>query len=463
MILQGFMLVLLSLSALFNDSMSATTSCNYYKADWAAAGDVYICDVQNKLLMITKESAVISSVTGDHMVSKDSSDVTGFIAKNNTVHYFPRNIANFYVNIKAIAIFHGRIKEIQQSDVKPFLKLVELNLFNNNIEVLDDNLFDYNSKLKYVEFSYNRIFYISSKIFDVLKNLVFLKLYDNICINKASTDSINSTILINEVKEKCHNFDILNIESDLQQLENSLVCVNSETSSIFSQQLQNLENKVKNSKISLPSSYKEKLKEISSIKTQNYWNSKQKLEDIEKVATTSKIEASNLMNNIQNKLTTSFDDIKKSENSLQSTINSIKNDQQLITPKIQELDRVGGDLSKMLSAYLTDKDNQLQTVKSELKKTLSPLKAQPESIDKINSRILKIIEKFNGTQMIQPDLKVSLNDTLNGIETRIIEYVTKGKESSDLFNMLMLAFFGCFGLFQIITLTVVILKLIRKN
>ncbi|KAL7013757.1 hypothetical protein ACKWTF_015565 [Chironomus riparius] len=422
---------------------SFNIQCNYITNDWLAIKEVYECEVKNNLTTTSRELSIVENVSGSHRSGYKDQSVTAFFLKEKGINYFPTGLQHAFENIKAISIQNDKIKEIRQSDLKFLPKLLVFEIHKNEIEVIEDELFAYNPNLQYVSFSGNKIVHIGLKVFENLQKLTYLRLLNNFCINREAIDDAAETIkIIEDVKSKCYKHDYLIIKSDLQQLENSLVCVNAETSSIFSQQLQNLENKVKNSKISLPSSYKDKLKEISSIKTQNYWNSKQKLEDIEKAVTTSKIEASNLMNNIQNKFTTSFNDIKQSENSLQSTMNSIRKDQQSEQIKISSVKNTLDSITAITSTKSQTINEDFKNILYELNhlqasKTFNPeiLNANVQILEKyLENSLLSCSQKQQ--DICNSSLKIIL-DSIKTTQTDLIKEVDVLNKNLDNLNTAM--------------------------
>lgn len=83
----------------------------------------------------------------------------------------------------------SRLRELKQSDLKPYRKLKHLDLFENRIEYLERDLFKYNEDLEVVWFSSNRIKVIHETAFDGPKTLKKLYMGGNICIREsANTD-----------------------------------------------------------------------------------------------------------------------------------------------------------------------------------------------------------------------------------------------------------------------------------
>ena len=175
-----------------------------YNISWNVVIDSYYCKAHNILNINSYDEAFIDSVEDVPTDFEDRSLVEGFYALNNTINYFPRQLDKFFKNLKYIGIEMSQLKEIHQSDLKPFTKLLQLNLYENQLEVINKNLFAFNLNLKYVSFANNKISFIDSNVFDNLINLRFLFLRSNECINMdAENDSTEVQKVIKEAQEKC--------------------------------------------------------------------------------------------------------------------------------------------------------------------------------------------------------------------------------------------------------------------
>lgn len=94
------------------------------------------------------------------------------------------------------------MKEIRQSDLKNFPLLSEINLHINEIEELEEGLFDFNPLLEWINLYSNEISYIHIDVFDNLVNLSKLWLDKNNCISIYTYD-IAVMQVIHYVKEHC--------------------------------------------------------------------------------------------------------------------------------------------------------------------------------------------------------------------------------------------------------------------
>jgi hypothetical protein len=219
-------------------------------------GKQYNCKVQNALIIDSPEKAQISSITGSHMLEKSKNDKIYFYSRSNIIRYFPTGLEKFYNNLNGIYITNGHLKEIHQRDLKFYTKLEFLDLFCNDIEIIEDDLFRFNPNLLAISFHSNPIFHIEPKVFNGLVKLHSLSLGRNRCtdmIAKNNTQEVKD--IIENIKSACNNHNYLTIENKVKKLNGN------------SQNLKSLEVELRNSSLILSSRYvQEKLLMISSIK-----------------------------------------------------------------------------------------------------------------------------------------------------------------------------------------------------
>jgi gas vesicle protein len=248
---------------------SVDIRCNYQTDSWIAVDSVYECIPQNTLNIKSRESAVINSNNGSHLSGMSNSDVAGFYSSGSSrvIEYFPRNLENIFTNLKMIWIWYGRLKEIQQSDLRPFSKLVRLNLEYNDIEFLEDGLFAYNPELAYVGFQSNKKIHIGSQVFDNLNKLSWLYLGGNTCINMNAGNNQTAVKEVISQARPCQQYsnkpelsksltDLSNeFEKKLKQvttdLDEKVLKLTSTTSTKLETKITSLEEKVNNLTINL--------------------------------------------------------------------------------------------------------------------------------------------------------------------------------------------------------------------
>ena len=106
--------------------------------------------------------------------------------------------------------------------MKPFPKLIYLSLHQNNIEIIEDGLFDFNPNLEVITLSNNRISHIDQFVFDNLVKLAYLGFDANPCINmeaRASQAMVRDIVKI--TKSKCINSNISRSRQDTNAIGRS--------------------------------------------------------------------------------------------------------------------------------------------------------------------------------------------------------------------------------------------------
>lgn len=184
-------------------SECAVIECIYDYPSYDIMDQVYRCLVENNPDIKSPENAQISSVSGTHKSGHSNDNVDTFHSEGKIIQYFPQGIDKIFKHIKAIAIESANLKELHQSDLKPFTKLEFLSLWGNDIEVLEEGLFAFNPQIKLIELDSNKISHIHPDVFDHLTVLTDLRLTTNKCINKSAYNAADVKALIPEIKTAC--------------------------------------------------------------------------------------------------------------------------------------------------------------------------------------------------------------------------------------------------------------------
>ncbi|KAL7015703.1 hypothetical protein ACKWTF_016612 [Chironomus riparius] len=199
----SFLLIIFS----FHNVNSVDIQCEFKNDDFDSINNQYTCAVQVNL-MITVKNTKIQSVRGSHNAGKSNNDVTGLSIRDKKMQYMPSNLADKFKNLIAMRIRQGKLKEISQSDFKTFPKLRYLNLDANDLEVLDDDLFDFNPLLEVIWFEGNKIKAIGQSTFGNLKNLRDLDMNGNTCYSKRMSSRYDMSSNMAIMKQKCYNPDV---------------------------------------------------------------------------------------------------------------------------------------------------------------------------------------------------------------------------------------------------------------
>jgi len=247
--------------ALFGSTQSATFQCNYFiSGGWGSLGKIYVCFVQNSIYITSLDTAHVDFIFGKHQADYNNDNVDAIsVYYKSKVHYFPRGLNKIFKNLKGIEIQSTGLKEIHQSDLRDLPKLMNLYLWNSNLEIIEENLFEFNPNLESIFLPYNRISHINPNVFDNLFKLKYLYLGSNTCINmKAENNSAAVQNVIKTAQAQCTNLDYSNLEQKVKYLEIGAKILNS---SDLKKELENLKNEIKNS--TFPNFFQEKLQSLN--------------------------------------------------------------------------------------------------------------------------------------------------------------------------------------------------------
>lgn len=112
--------------------------------------EFYTCEVLNEL-KITERNETLEIQNENHKNLKNNFDVEFFyVSMPSKVAFFPK-LESTFPNLKQITLFHVELREIHRENLKPFVDLEILILSGNQLESLEENLFEFNGKLRACE------------------------------------------------------------------------------------------------------------------------------------------------------------------------------------------------------------------------------------------------------------------------------------------------------------------------
>jgi hypothetical protein len=192
-------LLVAALTCLRCESRDIELKCrNYNYCCYIHVHQIYQCELVNKddFVNISPDDT-ISNMTVVKMYGEPRDEfgtVEGFVAKRGRMSFMPKNLDRFLRNLTTIRITEMAVQEVHQSDLRPFTELIHLCLSDNQIKVIEPDLFRFNSKLEAVNLSYNPIAHISPRVFDGLRQINYLNLVRIECKMKI-TDAVNITAM----------------------------------------------------------------------------------------------------------------------------------------------------------------------------------------------------------------------------------------------------------------------------
>ncbi|KAL7013486.1 hypothetical protein ACKWTF_015422 [Chironomus riparius] len=221
--------ILTCLIIILHTSSSWTTiECNYKDSNnYHVLKNIYSCTVNNDPNILTRDSAQINSINGEHMSSKSFNDVISFDVRSKTIQVFPRGLQTYFKYLKVIYMEKCGLKEIHQAELKPFPDLIYFFLNSNSIEVIEEGLFDNNPNLEAIGFWESKIVHIDAKVFDILTKLRFFWLSGTPCVKKDVWNSKeNVQGALTWVRNQCTSADFLAMKNQLYSLEAELKTLN---------------------------------------------------------------------------------------------------------------------------------------------------------------------------------------------------------------------------------------------
>lgn len=277
------------------------------------------------------------------------------------------------------------MKEIKQADLKPFPELRKLILHYNLIEVLEDGLFDFNPKLKFISFWSSNIFHIDQNVFANLNHLAYLWLKNNKCINDWAKDSSSDIqAFISRVKVNCYDLDFVEVRKNLKELERDVNLLGHDNYKQFNEKLNKSEVRFNNSKFSYYLLFQDK---FQSIKTDTKY-----------------VEFSNF-NIFQNQ-------IKKLNPEQNKIMENVDKCYKVCDPDIQNLDTFLKSTISSVSALSQRIDN--FECKNEQKNVDSDQNStETDEFDEIRNKLSLIEDKIDNQESILNEFYNKLDDIVN--------------------------------------------------
>jgi hypothetical protein len=222
--------------------------------------------VSNDLNILSPESAEIDKVNGIHMSGKSNESEIYFHSENKIIKHFPRGLEKFFKNLIGIAIWHSQLQEIHQEDLKHYTKLKYLNLFTNNIKIIEDGLFYYQADIEVIVFERCKIFHIITTVLDYLFKLSTLLLNENQCTNKfAINNQTGVREVIRSIKSTCISSNYTKLDEKLKNIERKSKNLNNVNILSFSNDFQNFSDDLQNSKFSGYHFFEKRITAVSSL------------------------------------------------------------------------------------------------------------------------------------------------------------------------------------------------------
>ncbi|CAH1734261.1 unnamed protein product [Chironomus riparius] len=374
---------------------STNLKCIFNNGTYSVLPNIYRCEVEIDPNIDDAAKAQITSTSGTHTIGRTKDDVVGLHAIHKTFKQFPRGLETTFKNIKSVYIAYSKLKEVTQSDLIPLPNLENLDLYGNEIEVVEPGLFDFNLELLLISFGGNNILHVDSNVFDNLTKLTHLWFHSVPCIDSYGITKRDSERVIKNLKGKCKDPEFSKLEA-----------LDSDTK---------LENELKTSKFSGCSYFKVKLGKLRnssliSTTTLEPTSSKAALtSEIPKVKDSCTDCCS--IDNISQKL----DNFTSHQAEIEGSLRKIKSLIDQHDSKLSDVQNSQSNL-KSLQSSLTDAVKEFGAEIKDLKASQDQIQSSLGSINSTENDIKDLITsniKANENEI--NDVKNGINDVKNGI------------------------------------------------
>ncbi|KAG5667985.1 hypothetical protein PVAND_015942 [Polypedilum vanderplanki] len=452
MFLNNFLILILIIK-FFQISNSVDINCQFHIDEYDTIGQIYSCTVQINL-GIKSQNISIDEIHGTHQNDMNNNKVLGFTAKDKNLQYLPVNLSEMFKNLIALRIRLGRLKEIHKSDFEKLLKLKYLNLDLNDIEVLEENLFENNKMLEIIWFEGNQIKSIDSEVFNNLPNLKDLDLSGNICISDRLSNRHEILSFIKKVKNQCFNSD-QKIKDLKQNIENF--------------QIENSELKSQNRK--LKESLEKLNTEIHELREKNVKNDISALKNEIRIKTQEMLEKSKEFNNrIAKEVQKSSklqEEIQKMDKKLQQTLNESEYFQEQFKNLTSEKSKLTQEIlnltmslqsRKQIEIFYQDQLKQLEQENSKIFEELSGVTKDKKKLQTDNHALANKLSLL--TQMTSS--MSMINETNEDLRDKNAMLVSRVNDSESAYGIILFIFVPIVAFVTLINL-VVALKFYRKR
>jgi hypothetical protein len=162
----------------------STVFYTYYEYEWS-------CTLYNNP-GITQVNMTIIEIENESSNRRTAADVGIFQAISRIIRYIPRNLDVLFPKLYGLRFENTQLKYISKDDLKSYSKLRLFVSNLNHIEFIEKDLFINNIELEFVSFRSNRITYIDSKVFEVVKTKLKYLMLDGTAISCGLTPASNS-------------------------------------------------------------------------------------------------------------------------------------------------------------------------------------------------------------------------------------------------------------------------------
>lgn len=214
MFTKSIFLVFFTISA----SSSLYLECTYSMRTHWTVPNIYTCTAR---IIAVGDPRIVTDVSRNHLAGRNNSDVRGLSFRNQGITELPTNIAEFFPNVEAIDTTNT-LERITREDLEVFPRLRELHLNNNNVRIIETNLFAGNPNMSAISFISNPVAHVAHGVFDNLTQLTQLRFDAVACHSQAAVNRAGVLNLIGRLAVMCPPTFDMNFEMIEERLLNGL-------------------------------------------------------------------------------------------------------------------------------------------------------------------------------------------------------------------------------------------------
>lgn len=136
-------------------------------------------------------------------ITREVKEFTQFYVEHLNAVHFPGNLNKFFPELEVVKLWDSRVKFVDNFDLRWLSKLKFLSLEDNMIEVLQPDLFLYNTRLIEIHLQNNKLKFVGTRILVPLSNLMIANFEKNICVDSKSISSSTLETLRRNLDDNC--------------------------------------------------------------------------------------------------------------------------------------------------------------------------------------------------------------------------------------------------------------------
>lgn len=198
--------------SLFVASNALILDCTYSVTSSWILPNLYTCAAR---VIFIGDPYFVTDVSTNHLANMNNSDVKGIQILSQSVDFIPFGFVNFFPNLESVNMQFSTVKTVSKESFDSLRELKELIMNNNQVQVVESNLFDGNPLMIAISFTTNPVRHVGHGVFDNLKYLTHIHFGSTTCINDSGSTRASAEMLMFRIFVSC--------PPTLQMTENRLI------------------------------------------------------------------------------------------------------------------------------------------------------------------------------------------------------------------------------------------------